>query len=100
MENKSRVSLRIEYFLIDWEPAKAEDIIDALPEEALKSLRHLFSDSFIDRELHRCFYYYACHPEKKPRNVRHWALALMRWLDNAYAKRASDIESKQQSFAV
>lgn len=77
------------YFLEDFNPDCGWSLIEALPDQARHALIHLYPNKdFMERETWKMIYYYETHPEKRPRSLRHWTIALVRWLENAYLKGA------------
>jgi hypothetical protein len=75
-----------QYFLQPVEVTDISDVVSKLPDNCVQMLHLLFNEEFINREGSKMIYYYGTHPEKRPRDLRHWSIALIRWLENAWLK--------------
>ena len=71
----------LQYLLSEADPESWEEFVDMLPASSRKLISELFSAEFALYEIERMLFWYSVHPDKKPKTVRHWALAGLSWLD-------------------
>ena len=76
----------VSYWLEHFDASNPNEIFTKLPETITGTIIQLYGSDFVFRETAKSFVYYEAHPEKKPKCLRHWSVALMRWLENASSK--------------
>jgi hypothetical protein len=79
------------YWLSDLNPKSPIDIVEMLPDKSQKALMNLYPDRvFFNRELWKMFYFYQNRPRKTPKNLEHWSVAILHWLENAWLKQGGE----------
>lgn len=80
-------STTIGFWLDRFEANSPQAIFDKWPETVSGTLIELYTSDFVFHELAKAFIYYEAHPEKKPKSLRHWTIALMNWFENSWKNK-------------
>lgn len=77
-------------FIEEVSPKNHFELLAIIPDVIIETMGSLFdSKEFVAREIGKAFVYYEINPIKRPRNRRHWIVAIMRWLENAWLKSSA-----------